>query len=118
METENQTIARAVEECKAAPQSQRMSPDELANLRRDGVTLVKPVPLPTPARKAQRSTVELLKEMLEEAELGNVVEVVLVGFSAEGNTIVFASPAVAYRNQIAGLEQAKFDIMFAKHQEP
>ena len=91
------TIARAVEECKGP---------------------VKPFTvLQTPERRAHRTTIELLKEMLEEAESGNVTEIVMVGFRANGDYLQLASPTMNHTTRIAALENLKFEIQMAHYAE-
>lgn len=97
IETEPQAIARAVEECKGASKL---------------ITV-----LQTPERRAHRTTIELIKEMLEEAESGNVVEIVMVGFRANGNYLQLASPTMSHTTRIAALEDIKFEIQMAAYEE-
>jgi hypothetical protein len=76
-----------------------------------------PVELPTPARRAQRSTIELLKEMLEEAEAGNCHEIIMVGFMRDGDFLVVGSPGMNRTRRLGALEQAKFDTLMHHREE-
>lgn len=97
IETEPQAIARAVEECKGASKPFTV--------------------LQTPERRAHRTTIELLKEMLEEAESGNVTEIVMVGFCVDGDFLHLGSPSMHYTKTIGALDNLKFAIQMAHYEE-
>ncbi len=70
-----------------------------------------PTVLPTLAHKAHRTTIELLKEMLEEAELGNLVEVIIIGFGPDMATTIVQSPTLHYNARVGALAQAQYALM-------
>lgn len=80
--------------------------------RKDGV-----VTLPAARHKAHRSTVELIKEMAEEADLGQVTEIVMVGMRPDGTFVVLASPSMSVLRTLGALEQAKHDVLNSRDEE-
>lgn len=126
-ETEAQAIARAAEECKTALHVEHLPADSDERervIRRlsawEGNAADAPKPftvLQTPERRAHRTTIELIKEMLEEAESGNVTEIVMVGFRANGDYLQLASPTMSHTTRIAALEDIKFEIQMAHYEE-
>ncbi len=70
-----------------------------------------PVLLQTDAKRAHAATVDILKEALEQAEAGEIAEVVLISYAPNRGASVKASPTVNVNDQIAGLVMAQYAIV-------
>ena len=66
-----------------------------------------------PTAKAKRSpeTISILKELLEMAEAGDVLEVFAMVFHKNGDQGTYISSMINTLQKIGALEQLKFDLM-------
>lgn len=72
--------------------------------------------IPTALATRNTETISLLKDMLEEAESGKLVEICAVVFLSNGNQGTRISPLVDTLRKIGAIEQLKYDIMESRKQ--
>lgn len=68
--------------------------------------------LKTPPKMRNQQTCELLRDLLDAAEAGDIESVMLIGFSPQGNARVAFSGATSAAQKVGALEILKADIVF------